>query len=404
MKHLGHILGICVLAAATGLTFGPAESAGAEPAGGTATILKEVVQESTIVKTKTLYSFPEAKAPDKTAPAGAEAPAQAEGGYRIGPGDTLEFQLFDDTGMNREVKVRYDGYISLPQISEMKVVGMTRDEALEGLIKAYEEVYKKPHIALTVKEAAGTSFFILGDVEKPAEYPYTRPITVLQALNIAGGPRVTTMSGDSYIGAQGQLSKAFVIRHRDGKREVHEYDLSGVRKDGENPSDAPVLPGDTVYLPEGMNLVYVMGETLTPGVYPLVEGMTLLALLARAGGANEKMARMRSVLLLRQVDEENTEVTSIDLRKALDMGYSPKLKAGDIVYVPRGKLVRLYDNLMRFTRLTETVSPLLNLYMQGYDTYYRKDLYDVLLNPQAGTSTGVSVPATSGGGAAKSLR
>jgi hypothetical protein len=66
--------------------------------------------------------------------------------------------------------------------------------------------------------------------------------------------------------------------------------------------------------------------------------------------------------------------------------------------VPRGKLVRLYDNLMRFTRLTETVSPLLNLYMQGYDTYYRDDLYDVLLNPRSGSSTGVSVPTTTSAG------
>jgi protein involved in polysaccharide export with SLBB domain len=153
-----------------------------------------------------------------------------------------------------------------------------------------------------------------------------------------------------------------------------------------------------VYLPEGMNLVYVMGETVNPGVFPLVEGMTVLELLARSGGAIEKSGRMRSILLLRQMDGENTEVLQIDLRKALDTGYSPQLRAGDIVYVPRGKLVRLYDNLMRFTRLTETVSPLLNLYMQGYDTYYRDDLYDVLLNPRSGSSTGVSVPTTTSAG------
>ena len=84
----------------------------------------------------------------------------------------------------------------------------------------------------------------------------------------------------------------------------------------------------------------------------------------------------------------------IDLRKCLDTGQSPKLQAGDILYVPRGKLVRLYDNLMRFTRLAETVSPLLNLYTQGYDTYFKKDLYNVLLHPKEGTSTGISVPAS----------
>ncbi len=385
------VLAVAVMSAAVlGLT-GPAI---AEPDARGDRVRSEAVKEHVIVKTKTLYSFPNRKPLEQPAPADTAPPPQPAEAYRIGPGDMLDFQLLDDPQMNREVRVRYDGYVSLPQIDDTKVAGMTRSEALESLNRAYEAVYRKPHLALTVKDAASKTFSMLGDVEKPGEYPYTKPISVLEALNIGGGPRINTTSGDTYIGAQGQLSKAFVIRHREGRREVHEYDLSGIRRDGENPSDAPVLPGDVVYLPEGMNLVYVMGEAVKPGVFPLVEGMSLLELLARAGGANEKTSRMRGVMLLRQVDAENTEAMLIDLRKCLDTGRSPALQAGDILYVPRGGLVRLYDNLMRFTRLAETVSPLLSLYTQGFDAYYREDLYDVLLHPRSGASTGISVPAS----------
>lgn len=359
-------------------------------------VRKEVVKEQVVVKTSTLYNFPQGKPPEPAVAATASAPPQDPGEYRIGPGDVLDFQLFDDAQLSREVKVRYDGQISLPLISDIKAAGLTRAELLESLNTAYQEVFKKPHLALTVKDVTSRSFFILGDVQKPAEYPYTRPISVLEAFNLAGGPRINTQAGDSFIGAQGRLAKAFIIRHVDGRREVHEYDLSGVRNPGENPSDAPVLPGDTVYLPEGMNLVYVMGETAKPGVFPLVEGMTVLQLLGLAGGANEKTGRMRSVMLLHQVDAENTEATLIDLRKALDTGFSPKLQPGDILYVPRGKLVRLYDNLMRFTRLADTVSPLLGLYTQGFDAYYRNDLYQVLLNSNKSGSTQVSVPTSVG--------
>ncbi len=401
MKLAVFMTGMFTVALMATAVLGVMGAAVAQPDSKGDKVRSEVIREQTVVKTKTLYSFPERKPLEKPAPTEAAAAPQVEGEYRIGAGDTLDFQLFDDTQMSREVKVRYDGYISLPQIEEMKVAGMTRAEALDSLNKAYLAVYKKPHIALTVKEAASKAFFLLGDVEKPGEYPYVRPLTVLEALNTAGGPRINTMQGNSYIGAQGQLSKAFVIRHRDGKREVHEYDLSGVREVGENPSDAPVLPGDVVYLPEGMNLVYVMGEAVNPGVFPLVEGMSLLELLARAGGANEKTGRMRSVVLLRQVDSENTEAMLIDLRKALDTGQSPKLKAGDILYVPRGKLVRLYDNLMRFTRLAETVSPLLNLYTQGFDAFYKKDLYDVILKSNQGTGGGTSIAVPTSGIAAK---
>jgi polysaccharide export outer membrane protein len=401
MKHAKPWTGILMVSLTATAVLGLVGVAAGQPGAKGEGVRDGAVTEQMIVKTKTLYSFPERRPLEKAAPAESSTPAQAAGEYRIGPGDTLDFQLLDDTAMNRELKVRYDGYISLPQIDEMKVAGMTRAEVLEGLNRAYLGVYRKPHISLTVKDAGSKTFSMLGDVEKPGEYPYTRPISVLEALNVAGGPRINTTSGNSYIGAQGQLSKAFVIRHQDGKREVHEYDLSGIRRDGESPSDAPVLPGDVVYLPEGMNLVYVMGEAVTPGVFPLVEGMSLLELLARAGGANEKTGRMRGVMLLRQVDAENTEAMLIDLRKCLDTGQSPKLQAGDILYVPRGKLVRLYDNLMRFTRLAETVSPLLNLYTQGYDTYFKKDLYNVLLHPKAGTSTGISVPTSTTTTAAK---
>jgi hypothetical protein len=57
---------------------------------------------------------------------------------------------------------------------------------------------------------------------------------------------------------------------------------------------------------------------------------------------------------------------------------------------------------MRFTKLTETVSPLFGLYNQGFDVYYRADLYDRLLNPVSGGDTAVSVPTSSG--AAKAAR
>jgi polysaccharide export outer membrane protein len=150
-----------------------------------------------------------------------------------------------------------------------------------------------------------------------------------------------------------------------------------------------VLPGDIVYVPEGVNLVYVLGEILAPRVYPLIEGMTLLELVARAGGPVEETARMRSIVLFRKLEGGQTEAMLIDLRRALETGYSPTLEPGDIVYIPRNPLVRLHDNLMHFTRLTETVSPLLGLYMQAYDTYYTRERYDRLFENNSLTGLGV---------------
>jgi len=349
-----------------------------------------IVNERAVVKTRTLYRFPEHKEVRPPAcPPATSGPTPEE--YLIGPGDVLEIQIVDDAAAPREVSVRYDGHVSLPYIEDQNVSGLGREAALERIRDAYRAVFRDPKLTLTVKDSSSKRFFVIGNVEKPDKYPYERPLSVLEAVYTAGGPRIESVESGIFIGAQGQLSKACILRRQNGERCVLEYDLSGLCKSGENPADAPVLPGDVVYVPEGVNLVYVMGEVLRPSVYPLTEGTTLLELLARAGGALERSARMRSVVLLRQVDEEKTEAMQIDLRKALKTGFSPRLRPGDIIYIPRGRLVRLYDNLMRFTRLTETVSPLLDLYMQAYDAYYTEKTFDLLFDDDTCGALGIPV-------------
>ncbi len=342
-----------------------------------------VVKERTIVRTNELYEIPEQPTTgehDGASPEEVARHAEMAMAFSIGPGDALDFKFYDDPALSREVVVRYDGCVSLPLINDIKLSGLTREEAVEAVRDAYSTVFRNPRLSLTVNEVMSKSYFVMGDVERPDEYPYERPISLLQAINLAGGLRVDTREGESYIGAQGQLTKAFLIRHVSGHREVFEHDLRGLRHPGEHPSDTPVFPGDVVYLPEGLNLVYVLGEVQNPNVYPLLDGTTVLQLLVRAGGPLERTARMRGAVLLRQVDGQHTEAMLIDVRKALQTGASPEVHAGDILYVPRGALVSLHDNLMRFTQLTETVSPILDLYMKAYDAYYTRDRYDQLLD------------------------
>ena len=345
-----------------------------------------VVKERVVVDTKSLYKFPD-RQPVETTASDAGGPTEPAP-FTIGEGDILHLEIFDDTTLNREVAVRYDGFISLPLIKEIRVAGQTQSDAEAMVRRAYMDVFREPRVSLTVVEPESKSFFVLGDVSQPKEYPYRRPINLLEAINTAGGLRVDNQNTDSTIGAQGQLTKAFIIREVGGQRNVLSFDLTGLRNPGEHPSQAPVLPGDIVYVPEGVNLVYLLGEVLAPRVYPLIEGMTLLELLARAGGPIEETARMRSIVLFRKLDDGQTEGLLIDLRRALQTGYSPALEPGDIIYVPRSPLVRLHDSMMRFTRMTETVSPLLSLYMQAYDAYYTDRRYDQLFDTESLSDVG----------------
>ena len=314
-------------------------------------------------------------------------PTSAE--YLLGPGDILNFRSFDDPTLSTQVAIRYDGFISLPMISDIKVDGMTREQAIKAVQEAYVVLYKKPHISLSVMDTKSKKFTVMGEVTRPAEYPYLQPITLIEAITLAGGLRINQRGGDSYVGTQGQLTKAVVVRHKGAAREVLDFDLRNFRQSGPHASDTPVYPGDLVYVPENVNLAYVLGEVRQPGVYPIDEDMTLLRLISRSGGAVEGTARMKQIVLLRETDPANTKVTLLDMRKILATGDSIKVQPGDILYVPRRRLVNAREFIQQ---LTGTVTPILSLsqqvmslYSQAYDTYYTKERYDRLFNNATST-------------------
>ncbi len=345
-----------------------------------------IIKESTIIDVSEAYGAGWQEVQDAELPEQVEQPVAQYTGeyeYRIGAGDILDFRSFDDPLLSRQVVVRYDGYISLPLIPDLQVSGKTRAEALSMLEESYAEFFNDPFLSVAIVTVESKSYSVMGDITRPALYPYTQPITLLDAINTAGGLRVNTRSGDSYVASQGQLTKAVIIRANAGKREVIEYDLRGLQRSGPHPSQAPVYPGDIVYVPEGVNLVYLAGEVRRPEPYQMSENMTLLELMVRAGGAIDSTARQSEVVLIHQLDDSRTQVQVVNFRKVLRTGVSPRLHPGDIVYVPRKHTVRLQEFV---GRVTGTISPILGVYEQLYSAYYADDRWDQIINGNIDTS------------------
>ena len=232
-------------------------------------------------------------------------------------------------------------------------------------------------VSLAVLAASSKTYHVMGDVENPQEFPYTKPISVLDAINQAGGPRVNQRGGDSFVGSRSALTQALIIRRYGGARDVIECDLSKYREPEVNPADTLVLPNDIVYVPEGVNLVYVLGEARSPDVYQLMEGTTLLQLLTRAGGFSETSARMRQVVLIREIKEDTNRVYLVNVREILKTGQDMVMKPGDILYIPQKPLVRLQQFVSRFVG---SITPLMSLYREAYDTYYTDRRYDELFD------------------------
>lgn len=114
-------------------------------------------------------------------------PRPEAGEYRIGREDVLEVVVWHEPELTRVVPVRPDGRISLPLAGEVEAAGKTPAELQAGLAKALGPYIQDAAVAVLVREINGTRVFVLGEVTRPGGFPLRGPMTVVQAIALAGG-------------------------------------------------------------------------------------------------------------------------------------------------------------------------------------------------------------------------
>jgi protein involved in polysaccharide export with SLBB domain len=158
--------------------------------------------------------------------------------YRIAAGDELDIVLPLNPEFNVRTFVRPDGKISLELIDEIAAEGLTTAELTEHLRNAYSTELRDPEISVNVVSMAAR-IYVDGHVERPGEYPWSRQVTAMQAVSLAGGLRETA-DGESLL---------VVRRSPGGEQRVFQIDLEELAS-GEGPSqDLFLAPYDTVYVP-----------------------------------------------------------------------------------------------------------------------------------------------------------
>jgi polysaccharide export outer membrane protein len=79
--------------------------------------------------------------------------------------------------------------VSLPWVDEIQVAGKTVAEANRAVSEAYRRfIAAENHVTLVVEEIHSYRVYVLGRVNHPGEFETRTPVTVLQALALAGGP------------------------------------------------------------------------------------------------------------------------------------------------------------------------------------------------------------------------
>jgi polysaccharide export outer membrane protein len=157
--------------------------------------------------------------------------------YVIGAGDVLGINVWKEPALSGTVKVRPDGYVTLPLVNEIQVVGLTTAHLRRVLEDKYKEFTTDPFITIRVEGIASTEIFLVGQVGRPGAYPLAGNDTVLQLLTRAGG-----------LGMFADRSNVRVVR-RDGEK-ITEYivDYDAIVK-GDLRQDILLRPGDRIIVP-----------------------------------------------------------------------------------------------------------------------------------------------------------
>ena len=107
--------------------------------------------------------------------------------YAIGAGDSLGINVWKEPSLSGPVKVRPDGFITLPLINELQVVGLTTTQLRKTLEEKYKEYAVDPFVTIRIEGIASSEVFLVGQVGKPGAFPLNGNETLLQILTRAGG-------------------------------------------------------------------------------------------------------------------------------------------------------------------------------------------------------------------------
>jgi polysaccharide export outer membrane protein len=114
-------------------------------------------------------------------------PGPGRDDYRLGAGDKLRIEVYKDPQLSQSVQVRPDGKITLPLIGDISATGNTPLQLRDTITTALKEYMNNPVVTVIVVEAVAATAYVMGEVNNSGAVALQGPITVLQALALAGG-------------------------------------------------------------------------------------------------------------------------------------------------------------------------------------------------------------------------
>ncbi|CAL60908.1 putative polysaccharide export protein [Herminiimonas arsenicoxydans] len=231
----------------------------------------------------------------------------------LGPGDVLKITVFGNPDLTLETRVSEAGSISYPLVGDVKVGGLSSNEAERKIAELLDKggFVRKPQVNLMVTEMQSQQVSVLGQVNKPGRYPVDGKRSLTDILALAGG--ANEEAGDTVI----------LTHTQDGKTSKEIIDLLELVRSGDPAKNRQLTAGDSLFV-ERAPRFYIYGEVQKPGSYKLERDMMVLQALSSGGGLSPRGTE-RGVRIKRR--DANGVLQIINVK------HDDLLKPNDIVYV-----------------------------------------------------------------------
>ena len=159
--------------------------------------------------------------------------------YRIGAGDVLQILVWREPEASMpETMVQADGRISVPLIGEIDAAGLTVAELQKSLADKMGRYINSPVVTVHTKQINSRKIYVMGAVKKEGPILLLRPMTVLQAINEAGG--FTEFA---------KKKKIYVLRKEEGKQVKLPFDYTEVVKGRNLDQNITLVVDDSIVVP-----------------------------------------------------------------------------------------------------------------------------------------------------------
>jgi len=130
--------------------------------------------------------------------------------YKLGPSDKVRVTVYEEDDLSGVFQIDGAGYVRLPLVGQILAAGQSVFQ-LETLVeKALDDGYlRNARVSIEVTEYR--PFYIIGEVNKPGEYPYASNMTVLNAVALAGGYTTKAVQSTIYVRHEAEVQERPVV-------------------------------------------------------------------------------------------------------------------------------------------------------------------------------------------------